>query len=113
MDISAAQTPFMAQLMASGPHHAKTPSSGNKRQDPAAMAAMDAAKQFESMIVGVMLEPMFSGIKADGPLGGGSSEKIFNSMLIQEYAKSITNSGGIGIADSVYSQMLKLQEVRK
>ncbi|NQV20900.1 MAG: rod-binding protein [Rhodospirillales bacterium] len=74
--------------------------------------AREAAKEFEAMILGVMLEPMFQGIKSDGPLGGGQSEKVFRSMLIQEYAKSISNSGGIGVADAVYTEMLKMQELK-
>ena len=71
--------------------------------------AREAAQDFESMVIGVMLEPMFSGIKTDGPFGGGQSEAIYRSLLVQEYAKSISSNGGIGIADSVYKEMLKLQ----
>ncbi len=121
MDIAAAPSPFMAQLMGAPPRPAdkalpkaggQTDTQADTMPNDAQTAARDVAKRFEAMIIGVMLEPMFAGIKTDGPFGGGSSETVFKSMLIQEYAKSISNSGGIGVADSVYKQMLKLQEQR-
>lgn len=106
MDVTAAPSPFMAPFMAGAPPRAgATPNAAHE-------AARDAAKKFEAMIIGVMLEPMFAGIKTDGPFGGGSSENVFKSLLIHEYAKSISNSGGIGVADAVYQQMLKIQEQR-
>jgi len=55
---------------------------------------------------------MFSGVKTDGPFGGGSAEESWRGFLLDEYGKSITASGGIGIADAVYSELVALQEVR-
>ena len=34
-----------------------------------------AAQDFETMYLGQMLEPMFSGLKTDGPMGGGQDRK--------------------------------------
>ena len=59
-----------------------------------------------------MLKPMFEGIKPEAPFGGGNSEAMWRSMQIEEYGKAITKAGGIGIADSVYREMIKLQEVK-
>ena len=102
MDIARAAPPLLAGI-------------GNTGQavNPAHVAARETAQEFESMVLGLMLEPMFSGLKTDGPFGGGSSENIYRSMLIQEYAKSIGASGGVGIADSVYKEILKLQELHQ
>ncbi len=43
--------------------------------------------------------------------GGGESEKMFRSMLNDEYARSMSRNNGIGIADAVYREMLAMQEV--
>jgi Rod binding domain-containing protein len=54
---------------------------------------------------------MFEGIKPEAPFGGGNSEAMWRSMQIEEYGKAITKAGGIGIADSVYREIIKLQEI--
>ncbi len=45
--------------------------------------------------------------------GGGQSEKVYRSMLNQYYAEAVSKRGGIGIADAVYSEILKLQQCRR
>jgi len=72
----------------------------------------DAAESFEAMFISQMFNHMFSGIKTDGMFGGGHSEGIFRSMQADEYAKATAKSGGIGIADAVYRELLKLQEIQ-
>jgi len=69
-----------------------------------------AADSFEEFFIAQMLEHMFSGIPTDGPFGGGNGESIFRSMLNTEYAKNISNAGGIGIADAVLREIIRLQE---
>ena len=71
-----------------------------------------AAEDFEAVFLSQMLETMSSGIKTDGPFGGGQGEGVFRSMLNQEYSRAITNAGGIGVADAVYREMLRMQENR-
>ena len=71
-----------------------------------------AAEEFEGFFVSMMLESMFAGIKTDTMFGGGQGEAVFRSMLLQEYGKSISQSDGFGIADSVQREILKLQEVQ-
>jgi len=74
-------------------------------------AAMDkAAKEFESVFISQFLGSMFSGIKTDGPMGGGQGEEMFRSMMIDKYAQGITAQGGFGLAASIKAQMLKMQE---
>jgi Rod binding domain-containing protein len=70
-----------------------------------------AAKDFEAFFISMVLENMFAGIKTDGPFGGGNGEKIFRSVMIEEYGKQIVERGGFGIADMVQKEILKLQEV--
>jgi Rod binding domain-containing protein len=72
-------------------------------------AARRAAEDFEAVFVAQMMEPMFKGLKTDGPFGGGNGEMVFRSLMIQEVGKEIASAGGVGIADSVYREMLKMQ----
>jgi len=67
------------------------------------------AQQFERMFVAEMLQPMFSGIETDGPFGGGQGEEVFRPMLLDQYADAVAKSGGVGIADAVLKEILRLQ----
>lgn len=71
----------------------------------------EAATEFESQFLSLMIENMFTGIDGEGMFGGGNSETIYRSFMADEYANSIAENGGIGIADSVRAQLLKLQEL--
>ena len=77
-------------------------------KDPAAMDK--AAKEFESVFISQFLGSMFSGIKTDGPFGGGQGEEMFRSMMIDKYAQGLEAQGGFGMAASVKAQMIKMQE---
>lgn len=72
-------------------------------------AAKKVAEEFESMFIAQMLAPMFESLDTDGPFGGGSAERAFRPMLIEEYAKQMSAQGGIGISDQVYTEILRLQ----
>lgn len=39
--------------------------------------------------------------EARGPFGGGAGEDAFSGMLVREYARSIAESGGTGIAEGI------------
>jgi len=58
-----------------------------------------------------VLDQMFAGVPTDGRFGGGSAEGVYRDLLNQEYAKVLSRSGGLGVADAVYREILKLQEV--
>jgi Rod binding domain-containing protein len=49
-------------------------------------------------------------VDTEGLFGGGQSEKIFRSMMVDEYGKAIAQAGGVGIADAVQREILKMQE---
>ena len=70
------------------------------------------AQDFEAVFLSQMLKPMFQNLSAEAPFGGGAAEEMWQSLMVDEYGKSIAKSGGIGIADAVMSEMLKLQEVQ-
>ena len=61
-----------------------------------------AAREFEAGFLSQFLEIMFAGIEVDGMFGGGHSEAIFRSMLMEQYAKIISeNNEGVGIAKQI------------
>lgn len=73
--------------------------------------ARKAAEEFEAVFLTQILSTMNDGIKADGPFGGGQDEEMWRGMLNEQYAASIARQGGIGIADQVYNEILKMQDV--
>jgi Rod binding domain-containing protein len=73
-------------------------------------AARAAAQKFESHALGALLQPMFEGISARGPFGGGAAEEMWRPMLVAEFGKVMAAAGGVGLADAVLRQMLATQE---
>ena len=67
------------------------------------------AKEFEAAFISQMLAPMFQGLDASGPFGGGSGEDAFKSFLMEEVGKQMSRAGGLGLADDLTREMLKMQ----
>ena len=75
---------------------------------------MKAAKDFEAMRIGQLLQPMFDTVDQSQELfGGGAGESNFKPMLITEVAKQVESHGGFGLAQGIYGQMLKMQEKQR
>ena len=97
----------MDRSMAAQVDKAKSVKAGNLAQ------ADKVAREFEAMFLSSMLQPVFAGLKTSkGPFGGGHGEEAFQSMMVDEYGKTIAKSGGVGIAAMVRDQILKMQEVK-
>ena len=73
--------------------------------------AETAAKDFESMFLAQMLENMFGESVGEDAFGDSESNDIYKGLMVNEYAKKLTASGGIGIADYIKTELLKTQEV--
>ncbi|WP_421983793.1 rod-binding protein [Roseibium sp.] len=73
-------------------------------------AVREAAEEFEAVFLNTMLQNMFTGLNEGGTWGGGTGSDAWQDLLIDEYARSISKSGGIGLADSVERELLNLQE---
>lgn len=73
--------------------------------------ARDTAEQYEAFFIYQLLENMGAGLKTDGPFGGGQAEATWRSQLNEEYSKVIAKRGGIGLADVLQREILRLQEV--
>ncbi|GJD56366.1 rod-binding protein [Methylobacterium dankookense] len=68
------------------------------------------ATDFESMFLESSLDRMTQSEGTEGPLGeNGAGGGVWRSMLTKEYAQQIVKSGGVGIADQVFREMMKLQ----
>jgi Rod binding domain-containing protein len=88
-----------------------TPAAPAPRAAVSEEAARHTAREFESLFLTQFAQVLFSSVKSDGPFGGGPAEDIFKGLLAEEYGKNLAHSGGIGIADSVYRQLIQSQEV--
>lgn len=78
---------------------------------PAATARMrETAEAFEASFLSQMLKPMFEGLSTEAPFGGGEAEGTWRGFLVEAMAKQAVRGGGIGLADNVVAQMLKMQE---
>lgn len=73
--------------------------------------AREAAESFEAFFISQMLSNMFAGIETDPVFGGGQGETVFRSLMIDEYGKSIASTGGVGIAENVLQEIIRLQEI--
>lgn len=76
-------------------------------------AARKTAEDFEAFFLSQSMDSMFAGINGDSVTGGGQSETVYRSLLIQQYAKVAAKSGGVGIADAVQREILRIQEAQK
>jgi Rod binding domain-containing protein len=74
--------------------------------------ARKSAQQFEGYFLAQFVDRMFQGVPKDSLAGGGNGEEIFRGLMSQEYGKAMAAHGGVGIADQVYREILKTQEVK-
>lgn len=69
------------------------------------------ASDFETLFLETSLNQITATTGDTGPLGeNGTGGDTYRTMLTNGYAKSITKSGGVGIANNVMAQMIKMQE---
>ena len=100
------------------PRYAATPGASISRvPEPASLKgpkdqkAWKTATDFEQMFMEQTLGQLTSNLSGPGPLGDeGTGTDVWRSMLTQQYAHTITQAGGLGIAHSVYSELMRLQE---
>ncbi len=86
----------------------KTPSSALDVPSASPLKAM--AEDFETVFLSSMFGQMTALLDGDGPLGGqGAGGDAWRAMLTDELAKSVSRSGGVGIARSVHAELLALQ----
>ena len=86
----------------------------NRTLSPEQMAkTQKSAVDFEALVLGEMLQPMFKTVDTSkGLFGGGAGESTWKPMMVDEMAKAIAKGGGIGIAAAVMKEMLRAQEIK-
>ena len=73
-----------------------------------------AARDFEAMALGELLKPMFETVESKrNPFKGGTGEKTWKPMLVDEIAKQMAKAGGLGLAAPVHAAMLRMKEGKK
>lgn len=70
----------------------------------------DASKELEATFVFEMLKSAGMGESRDS-FGGGAGEDQFSSLLLRHQARALTNAGGLGLAEAIFTS-LKNQEDR-
>ena len=63
-----------------------------------------AAQELEASFLAEMLKAAGLG-EARSAFGGGAGEDQFASFLVQEYARGIARSGGIGLTESIFEAL--------
>jgi Rod binding domain-containing protein len=75
--------------------------------------ARKSAQDFEAMALGQLLQPMFNTVDTSkGLFGGGAGEATWKPLMVDEMAKMMAKAGGIGIADAVFKEMLRMQAAK-
>lgn len=71
------------------------------------------AEDFESFFMFQVLEQMDKTVDRDSVLSGGMGEDMYRHMFNEKAAEAITKQGGIGIADHIYDELLRMQEASR
>ena len=67
------------------------------------------AEDFEASFLNAMLQPVFNSLSTEAPFGGGSGEAAFKSFMVDEMAKQTAKRGGVGLAEVVQRELLRMQ----
>lgn len=65
----------------------------------------EACKEFETILLEQMLQSMRKTVNKSGLMQGGMAEDIFEDMLYEQYARKMSNSANLGLADMLYKQL--------
>jgi len=65
--------------------------------------------EFESFLYNSMLKSMRGTVPEDGLFSGGNAEKIYTSMLDEEYSQMMSEKMNSGLADALYKQLMQKQ----
>jgi flagellar protein FlgJ len=69
------------------------------------------AVDLEGVFLNTLMKEMFSSIKTDeASFGGGFAEETWRGMQAEQFSNAIAETGGIGLADQLMGDLLRLQE---
>lgn len=69
------------------------------------------AEEMEGVFINTLLKEMFASIETDAKsFGGGFAEETWRSMQSEQLSDAMAKNGGIGIADQMLGDLIKMQE---
>jgi len=77
---------------------------------PALGRARQQAVELEGIFLNTLMKEMFASLDSEGEFGGGFAEATWRGMQAEQFAAAMAESGGIGLADSIMSDLIALQE---
>lgn len=78
---------------------------------PANLKLKNQARELEGVFLNTLLKEMFGSLKTDkSAFGGGFAEDTWRSMQSEQLSNTIAESGGLGLADSLYTDLLAVQQ---
>lgn len=78
---------------------------------PGYAKAHQQAKDLEGVFLNTLMKEMFSSIKTDDKsFGGGFGEETWRGMQAEQFANSVADRGGIGLADQLMPTLMQMQE---
>jgi len=69
-----------------------------------------ACADFEALLVARMLKLMRQSIPQNGLLQNSPGKEVYQSLMDQELAKSMSQRGGVGLGEVLYRQVLQREE---
>ncbi|MBR5163170.1 MAG: rod-binding protein, partial [Schwartzia sp.] len=66
----------------------------------------EACEGFEAMFLDIMFKEMRNTVPENTLFGKSQGEKIWHSMLDTEMMQNVAKSGGVGIADMMYDNLI-------
>lgn len=86
------------------------PATNNETNSPTKAAEnklREVAELYENQFIRQMIKQMRSTVQESDLLKKNNAEKIFSSQLDEQYADQWTKSGGIGLSDMIYNQLVE------
>jgi flagellar protein FlgJ len=78
---------------------------------PAAYSrAREQAIELEGVFLNTLVKEMFAAGSDENVMGGGFAEETWRGMQAEQFATALAEKGGIGLADQLMSDLLRLQE---
>ena len=80
---------------------------GLQPKEPQNPQVMKAAKQFESLFVNQLVTAMRKTVVKGGIIPESNAERIYESMLDQQYAERVADTQQLGLSKMIYEHLMK------
>ena len=72
------------------------------------------AVELEGVFLNTLMKEMFSSLDtSEASFGGGFAEETWRGMQAEQFADVLAQNGGIGLADQLMGDLLRLQEANQ